>query len=216
MLKHCGMNQARISISVLCLAGLVLAAGTTRTQATVILPPGSTWEYTFTDPTSSSTWNTTTGGWTTGPAPFGSVKDYTAYDPDGYFNYKTYWAPDTTATLSDDLWVRVGVDLTGYDLGTIYYDLGVDNGYKLYANGNLVDFANAELYTSRWEYSGDIPLAYLHEGVNVFAVALEDHGGLTAFDMQLRGDLKSIPDAGSTLMLLGLASMLIAVSRKRA
>jgi hypothetical protein len=43
--------------------------------AVTLLPPGHTWEYTFTNPTADSTWNTTTGLggiWSAGPAPFGN------------------------------------------------------------------------------------------------------------------------------------------------
>ena len=49
-----------------------------------------------------------------------------------------------------------------------------------------MDEGNAEEYTFRWEYSGDFGAA-LVPGVNVIAVALEDHGGATAFDMEITG-----------------------------
>jgi hypothetical protein len=96
------------------------------------------------------------------------------------------------------------VDLTGYDLSSVLWDLGVDNGFKLYANGALVASDNAEGFTFRWEYSGGFA-GTLVPGANVIAVALEDHGGFTAFDMQITGDrVPGVPDSGSTVLLLGL------------
>lgn len=84
----------------------------------------------------------------------------------------------------DDLWVRRTIDLTGVDLSQVSWGLGVDNGFKLYANGTLIDAQNAGGGTHRWEYTGGFGGA-LVSGVNVIAVALEDHGGATAFDMEI-------------------------------
>jgi hypothetical protein len=183
-------------------------------QATIILAPGHTWEYTFTDPTGDSTWNTTTGGgWNTGPAPFGNNRGGYGSDP-GFFDYATWW-PGGSSTLFDDLWVRTEVDLTAFDLTSIAWDLGVDNGFKLYANGDYVDGDLAEYYTYRWEYSGNFSGVSLNQGKNVFAVALNDWGGLTAFDMQITGTpMTSVPDA-SIMLLLGTSLIgLAALSRK--
>jgi hypothetical protein len=186
---------------------LVCTLGGTARGA-VILAPGSTWEYTFTDPTGDATWNTTTGGWTTGAAPFSNAGS-------GDFAFNTPWPADGTGTLNDDLWVRTTIDLTGYDLSTIAWDLGVDNGFALYANGILVGSANEEGFTFRWEYSGNFAAA-LNPGVNVLAVALEDHGGATAFDMQVTGDrASSVPDTGSSLTLLGIGLCAMRFAAKR-
>ncbi|MFZ3136667.1 MAG: hypothetical protein WA126_04645 [Thermodesulfovibrionales bacterium] len=162
-------------------------------EADTILLPGSTWEYTFTDPTGA-------GGWQTGLAPFGNRIG--PYGPDiaGYFSYNTLWEAD--GNDGDDLWVRRALDLTGYDLSTIAWNLGVDNGFKLYVNSNLVYGDNAEGYTHRWEYGGSIPQAFLQPGNNVIAVALEDHGGLTAFDMQITGNQSSVPEPSTILLLV--------------
>lgn len=154
----------------------------------VLLAPGHAWEYTFTNPTSDVVlWNAAVGsgnGWSRGPAPFGNVRN------GGDFDYATYWPEDpydwNPALWDDDLWVRTTVDLTHVDLNSVRWFMGVDNGYKLYVNGVLVSANNAEHYTWKWEYSGDFGPA-LVQGVNVIAVALEDHGGLTAFDMQITG-----------------------------
>jgi hypothetical protein len=159
-------------------------------EASVILAPGSTWEYTFNDPTADPMWNKTTGGWPTGPAPFGNASGDNPYDPNGLFNYRTYWPADSSGMRDDDLWVRTKIDLTGCDLTTIpiRWALGVDNGFKLYVNGIVISSGNAEYYTSRWEYSGTIPPNILNPGENIIAVALEDHGGYTAFDMQIKDE----------------------------
>jgi len=185
---------------------LIVGCGmATAMQAEEILAPKSTWEYTFSDPTGDPTWNTTTGLggiWASGPAPFGN----TTNTSNGDFDRATEWLAD--GSDGDDLWVRKAVDLKGFDLTTVGWDLGVDNGFKLYANGVLIDSRNAEGFTSRWEYMGGFGGA-LHNGVNIIAAALEDHGGATAFDMQITG----VPEPG-TVGMLGLL-MVGAVARRR-
>lgn len=180
----------------------ILAMGTVA-SADPILAPGSLWEYTFSDPTADETWNTTTGeGWLTGLAPFGNNLGGYSSDPLGLFDYRTLWKAD--GPDGDDLWVRTTFDTGGFNLGSIRWNLGVDNGFKLYLNGTQVAGTNGEGYTSRWEYTGDFG-AYLLPGTNVLAVALEDHGGLTAFDMEVVG---TVPEPSSFLLLvIGLAGL---------
>jgi hypothetical protein len=88
----------------------------------------------------------------------------------------------------DDLWVRTEIDLTGYDLSTVSWDLGVDNGFTLFANGTPVGSGAASGGTTEWEYSGGFGDS-LVAGPNVIAVALNDWGGATGFDMQITGEL---------------------------
>lgn len=176
---------------------------------TILAAASGGWEYTFVDPTADPTWNTTTGsGWLVGAAPFGNTAD-----PDfGFTSGGTFWAAD--GSDGDDLWVKKAVDFTGFDLSSIVWNLGVDNGFKLYLNGALISSANAEGFTFKWEYSGTFPAAL--PGMNILAVALEDHGGATGFDMEIIGDA-AVPDLGSTLPLLltGLGVLGIARSRFR-
>ena len=116
-----------------------------------ILPPASNWEFTFTNPGPGLDWTTGTGvggSWQTGPAPFGNTQNTNFNGSLG-----TYWPVDLVKG-DDDLWVRKVVDLTGRDLQTAVWKIGVDNGYKLYVNGVLISSAWDEGFTYRWEYSG--------------------------------------------------------------
>ena len=62
-------------------------------------------------------------------------------------------------------------------------------------------------------YSGTFASSLLNTGGNVVAVALEDHGGLTAFDMQVTAT--AVPDGGATLMLLGGALVGLGALRRK-
>ena len=192
-----------------CAALLALVASPA--AAVPVLPAGSTWEFTFTNP--GPGWNTTTGGWETGLAPFGNSLG-NSYDPAGHFNYRTFWPAD--GTDGTDLWVRTSVNLTGFNLASVAWHLGVDNGFVLYANGTPIIGANAEGYTARWEYNGGFGGA-LHPGLNIIALELEDHGGLTAFDMEITGDRAPVPEPGSMILLgTGLVGLGRAWRKRRA
>jgi len=181
-------------------------AGGAALRADIIQAPGAVWEYTFSSP-SDVNWKTGAGsGFVTGAAPFGNTSG-------GDFGANTFWGADGGDGV--DVYLRRTLDLTGYDLSTIAWDLGVDNGFSLYANGVLVGSGNAEGFAARWEYTGGFG-GSLVAGINYLAVELEDHGGATAFDMQIRGERStSVPDSGTTLGLLLLSAGLLAIRRRK-
>lgn len=195
----------------ICAVVVTAALTATAAHAAAVLPPKSTWEYTFTDPGPGLDWTTTTGVggiWLSGDAPFGNT---TGVDPD--FDFQTFWtAAGARSVGTPELWVRKEVDFTGFDIATAAWQLGVDNGYKLWLNGDFISEANAGGFTSRWEYSGTFG-GTLNPGNNIIALALDDYGGFTAFDMQITADAKT-PDtpaiplpAGLPLMLGGIAAL---------
>lgn len=200
-------------------AGL-LALGVSVGNAAVILASESDWEYTFVTPESDN-WATTTGtdgGWQVGQAPFGNQHS-------GEFPYNTFWGgPESPAPWGPnpkpDLWVRTTIDLAQYDLSTIIWNLAVDNGFTLYANGNYISSDWANGYTNKWEYRGGLDPSVLHAGQNVIALHLNDEGGMSAFDMQVTGEqvggsIASVPEPASIFLVgAGLAGLLGA-SRKR-
>jgi hypothetical protein len=143
-----------------------------------IIQPHEDYEYSFETPPIG--WQLTYGNWLTSQAPFGNVGGGTP----GEFNYNTYWPVLT------NLYLRKQIDLTDYNLETLQWYIGVDNGYTLYVNGQLISSNYAEGYTYRWEYSGTIDPLYLNPGINTVAIECVDNGGLTAFDMMITGQLE--------------------------
>jgi len=200
-------------VGTLVVVGMAVGAGSA--GAVPIVPAGAVWEYTTTNPGPGLAWTTASGGWSSDTAPFGNCANASSQgggcgsytrdfdDPD------MRWAAD--GPDGDDFWVRTTFDTTGYDLTSIVWNLGVDNGYTLYLNGTFISSGNAEFYTSRWEYSGNFG-GNLVVGTNYLAVALEDHGGLTAFDMEVVGN--PVPEPG-TLLLLGSGIASLAMRRRR-
>lgn len=143
-------------------------------QFDTIIKPQDFYEYSMTVPPVG--WQLSYGGWAISQAPFGNNIGYNSF-----FDYLTYWPENSF------LYLRKQIDLSNFALETLKWYLGVDNGYKLFVNGNLVSEAYADGYTFRWEYSGTINPVYLNNGINIIAIECEDRGGLTAFDMMITG-----------------------------
>jgi hypothetical protein len=157
----------------------------------LIFGPWSNYEYSFEG--QAVGWQNQLGGWTIGQAPFGSDNSGVPSD----FLANTYWPSDGNDGI--DLYLRKEFILdASFDLNSIYYDFGVDNGLTMWVNGNQVIQVYEEGYTSRWEYSGLIPSSFLNYGSNIIAIGCDDTGGATAFDMQLRGSVNDIIVAWST------------------
>lgn len=198
-------------------AALTLAAGTS--HAANLISAGDSWQYTFSTPAAGWQVGTDGGAWSTGNAPFSNCgaiggNDCSGYDSFGYFNANTQW--NASPTWGDDLWVRKQIDLSGFDLNSVAWNLGVDNGYTLFINGTLVAAGNAEGFTYRWEYGGSVPAGLLNAGNNWVAVALEDHGGLTAFDMQLSATAAPVPEPGTYATLLAGLGIMLMLGKRRA
>jgi opacity protein-like surface antigen len=202
------------------LLAALLALIASTSQAATVITPGDTWQYRFAAPAAGWQVGADAGSWNTGLAPFSNCgpiggQNCSGYDPAGHFNAGTQWNAD--GSDGNDLWVRKSVDLAGFDLDSFNWSLGVDNGFSLFINGTLVASANAEGFTSRWEYNGAVSPALLNAGNNWIAVALEDHGGLTAFDMQLTGNAVAVPEPETyALMLAGLGVVGFVARRRRA
>ena len=131
-----------------------------------------------------------------------------------------------------DPYLRTSFNLIAPTALTIW--IAIDNGINsMYLNGVLATAAvNAEGNAFRWESVFDIPAAYTFAGANVLALQIEDHGGLTGFDLMVTADdaatnnpittnpppqqptTPGLPEPG-TLVLAGLGLAGIAWARRR-
>ena len=143
----------------------------------LIIHPKSEWEFKLVTP--ESEWKTNYETWVKGRAPFGNLI-LTGY----FFNYVTFWP------FFQTLYVRKKVSLNQYNLNSIQYHIGVDNGYELYVNGNFVSKNFDKGAAFKWEYEGKVPKTFLNNGENIIAIILIDTGGTNSFDMQLTGKAK--------------------------
>jgi hypothetical protein len=143
-------------------------------------------------------------GWHTGSAVFSNVGGI------GSNPQNTYWEADHDPKL------RKHVNLTD-NLLNAQVKIAVDNGFDLYINGTFVATANAEGFTYYWEYDFPVTASLFHPGDNLIALQLEDHGGATAFDMEITGDyeVSSVPEP-ATYVALGLGALALIRRRKLA
>jgi hypothetical protein len=111
--------------------------------------------------------------------------------PAGFTQWDVNFAPflrtDFTLSAPTNLTIWIAID---NGIGTHASDprngTGADTG--MYINGvhsTNIGLVNAEGNAFRWENVFNIPAAYTFAGKNVFALQLEDHGGLTGFDMMI-------------------------------
>lgn len=136
-------------------------------------------------------------GWATGTAAFGNAGGAV-----------TAWAANT------DLALYKTFEVSGMVTGDLKLNVASDNGFLIFLNDQLLAQANAEGFTSYWEYTFTLSpgSAYINSGTNVLKILAEDHGGLTFFDMKLSGNV--VPSPGS-LALAGLALLGLAAAGRR-
>jgi hypothetical protein len=195
-------------LAVLSFISAISVAASANAALVEFIPAGDTWRYVNATP------ETTVGdvsgfqapgyddsAWFVGQAPFGNIAGPLGPDYAGDFSYQTYWNEYYDPALRKTIVLSHPVDMT--------VELGVDNGFSLWVNGNFVTSADAEGYTWRWEYVFAIPQSFFVPGGNVIAVQLEDHGGATAFDMRMT----PVP---ATLSLLAVGGLAVLRRRGRA
>lgn len=184
--------------------GLVLAAGSA--SAVLVVTTGDSYRYI--DATAATTFGGSTAGWET-----------LAYDDSGWFAGNAVFGNSgaiesnpvqTQWDAQFDPKLRKIVTL-GTTFSQVTVRIAVDNGFDLYVNGTLVGSANAEGYTNYWEYEFDITPGLLTVGNNIIAVQLEDHGGATAFDMEIEG---VVPEPAS-MAALGMGALALLRRRRR-
>ena len=135
---------------------------------------GSVFEYSSTVPPAG--WQTSSGGWPQGALPFSGVNT-------GSVPNSTYWP------LGSTYYLRKQIDLSNYNLSSINWSIGVDNGYSLYLNGVLISSDNQGGPATEWEYIGDFPQNLLNLGTNYIALIISDDGaGGASFNMKVTGN----------------------------
>lgn len=174
-------------------------------MADVMVPTGATYQYI--DATAGTTYGGSTAGWET-----------SGYDDSGWstgaaiFGNSTGIDSNPNVTQWDagyDPKLRLTFTLSSA-FDNIKGMVAVDNGYDVWLDGVYISGANAEGYTWYWEYSFDMP--DLAAGTHTLAFQLEDHGGLTAFDFQMEGNL--VPEPGA-LGALGIGALAMLRRRTR-
>lgn len=185
---------------------LGLGAAVCLAHATIIVSTGDSYKYI--DATTATTFGGSTSGWET-----------LAYNDSGWFTGNAVFGNSgaiesnpvqTQWDANFDPKLRKIVNLSS-TFSQVTVRIAVDNGFDLYVNGTLAGSANAEGYTNYWEYEFDISPSLLTAGNNIIAVQLEDHGGATAFDMEIEG---IVPEPAS-MSALAIGALALLRRRKR-
>ena len=172
--------------------------------------------------------------WSVGNGPFSNTTTSSTIFDQG--NANGPFAPGPTQPIPStftmwevnaDPYLRTSFTLSAPTALTVW--IGVDNGINsLYLNGVLATAGvNAEGNAFRWESVFDVPAVYTVSGLNVLALQLEDHGGLTGFDMMVTADdaainppittnspPTSVPEPATFLLLASGVASLAAFRRK--
>ena len=179
----------------LCYAlGVTALALTGSLKADTILATDAMWTVT------GGTSNLTTGV---------SYKAAFGYSSDSLYSYNTYWAPGSGAVPSY-LNISTTIDLSGYDLPTVQYSFAIDNDATIYVNGMQIAHL---IHEGAASWTSFATLTNATSGLNQIDVVAVDRGGASFFDLTVRGT-QHVPDAGSTLIMLG-ASLLGLVGLRR-
>lgn len=112
--------------------------------------------------------------WNFAQAPFG-------HGYNGKFATNTDWPLGTT------MYLRKKVTFDHVKRDSVTYRIAVDNGFKLYLNGNLISTGMKEFSPNRWDYTGIINKDFIKNGENILAIEIIDKGVQSYFEMNVNG-----------------------------
>jgi hypothetical protein len=114
--------------------------------------------------------------WITAQGPFGN-------------GYKGSFATNTNWPLGTTMFLRKKVTFDHVDKDNVTYRIAVDNGFKLYLNGNLIKSAMKEYNPNRWDFTGTINKEFMKDGENILALEIIDKGVQSYFEINVFGTL---------------------------
>ncbi len=191
------------------MAVVLTVAGASNASMTNLVERGSLWDYKTLDFDLRTNWSNInyssidwdSSSWSEGYAAFG-----TNYPSGGLNdNINTVWVANT------DLALQTSFELVG-NISGLTLNVAADNGFIVFVNGTEVARAEAEGYTSYWEYSYSVDPYLLSSGTNTISVLAEDHGGQTYFDLELNAIAVPAPGA---MLLAGFGTTIVGTMRRR-